>query len=270
MTLTDIRELDLSGLSILVTRPLRQQQSLCEKIAAAGGKPLSFPLIEIASLKESNEIDAAKQAVQDLDQFDVLVFVSSNAAKLGADLINDYWPQFPVGVEVIAIGKTTAETITAQLTCQVVCPDQGSDSEAVLALPGLQTVANKRVGIFRGQGGRELLAATLQERGADVQYIEVYRRVPIPHSAAEISAKLRENSCDVITVHSGESLQILVDQSGDNIKQITLLPLVVPSQRVARQAQQLGFEKVECANGADDDAMLNTLQQLSSRADNTR
>ncbi len=270
MTHTEIGEIDLAGLSILVTRPMRQQQSLCGKIIAAGGKPISFPLIDISPLEDSSEIRAAKQAIQDLDQFSALIFVSSNAASFGGELIDNYWPQFPVGVEVIAIGKTTAEAIGARLTCRVTNPDQGSDSEAVLALPVLQAVANKKIGIVRGQGGRELLATTLQERGAEVCYIEVYRRVSVPHTAAEISAIVNENSCDVITVHSGESLQILADQSGDNIDQITLLPLLVPSQRVAGQARQLGFTNVECTNGADDEAMLSTLQQLSSRADSIR
>lgn len=263
MSGAEAQEGKLDGLSVLITRPSLQQHSLSEKISSAGGKPLSLPLIEIVALENSSEIDSTRRAVQDLDRFSLLIFVSSNAAQIGGELINDYWPQFPVGIEVIAIGKTTADTVIRQLACSVTSPEQGSDSEAVLALPLLQTVTDKRIAIFRGKGGRELLANTLRERGAEVAYIEVYSRKPVSYSPTEIMTFLSENACDVITVHSGESLQNLVEQSADNINQITLLPLVVPSQRIAEQARQIGFAEVICANGADDEAMLEALQQLS-------
>ncbi|WP_296815495.1 uroporphyrinogen-III synthase [Thiobacillus sp.] len=62
----------------------------------------------------------------------------------------------------------------------VVTPD-GQDSEAVLALPQLQAVAGRQVVIVRGVGGRALMADTLRARGADVHFMECYRRT-CPHA----------------------------------------------------------------------------------------
>ncbi len=55
---------------------------------------------------EPLEPDATiKDRVLNLDHFDLLFFVSTNAAKLGIALINDYWPQFPVQISLYAVGQ---------------------------------------------------------------------------------------------------------------------------------------------------------------------
>ncbi len=61
---------------------------------------------------------------------------------------------------------------------EVIAPQDGFDSEAVIALPefAADAVRGRKVLIFRGDGGRELLADTLRERGASVEYVTCYRR----------------------------------------------------------------------------------------------
>ena len=63
---------------------------------------------------------------------------------------------------------------------EVIVPSERFDSEALLALPELETVAGKRIAIFRGEEGRELLGDTLRARGASVEYVACYRRVQPP------------------------------------------------------------------------------------------
>jgi uroporphyrinogen-III synthase len=156
------------------------------------------------------------------------------------------------------------------LACEVICPEAGSDSEAVLAIPELQQLADKRIGIFRGQGGRELLAATLRERGASVDYIEVYKREQVQldaADAADVAAFAAPDKIDAITVHSGESLHSLAGLLSSARKSILAIPIVVPSARVAKQAEQSGFKQVVNAHGADDASMIKALERIHANAD---
>lgn len=252
-------ELPLSGQRILLTRPAAQQQSLRKAIEQAGGCVTSQPLLEIHALEEAKAKQSAINLIQHLDHYQFVIFISTNAVQFGGDLIEDYWPQFPAGVQVIAIGESTAREASSRFACTVVRPSAGGDSEAVLALPELALLQDSRVAIIRGQGGRELLAKTLGDRGASVDYIEVYRRCPARLEADDFAARLFNPPCSAITVHSGESLLRLIELSADNIDKVTLLPLVVPSSRVAEQAREAGFRQVFNAGGATDAAMVATL-----------
>jgi len=252
----------LAELCVLVTRPLGQGQALCEAIESRAGKTVQIPLIEISPLEQAEQIQTLKGRIQNLDNYHILIFISSNAASYGADWINDYWPQFPVGVEVIAIGPTTAETVSSLLGCQVISSDSGMSSEDLLALPVLVDVAEKRIAIVRGLGGRELLAQSLRNRSAQVEYLEVYQRRPIAIQVEDFRRELTEHSVNVLTITSSESLHNLLDALGDNKAEMSLLPLLVPSQRVAQQARQAGFEKVVNAEGADVAAFIAALESL--------
>jgi uroporphyrinogen-III synthase len=56
----------------------------------------------------------------------------------------------------------------------------------------MQAVAGKRCVIFRGIGGRDVLAKTLRERGAEVEFAECYRRINPRRDAGEL-ARLWQN-----------------------------------------------------------------------------
>ncbi|MDA0687636.1 MAG: uroporphyrinogen-III synthase [Proteobacteria bacterium] len=259
----------LAGLSVLVTRPIHQQSSLLESIEMDGARTVSLPVMRIDPVRSARAVQKARSLVQNLDQFQWLIFISTNAASLGADLIEDFWPQFPAGVKVAAIGRSTAAVLIDRLYLPIVTPLQGWDSEKLLSLPEFQDLEGSRIAIFRGVGGRELLASTLEERGAQVQYVELYKRAPVRYSVAEINARLKAGAVNAVVVHSGESLALLVEllQRSNKLEHYQALPLVVPSNRVATEARALGFEQVYDAQGADDSSIKSALREIRQNAD---
>ncbi len=253
----------LAGLRVLITRPAPQQEALIAAIEAAAGATLYRPLLAISALQDAADRRRLRSRLLDLDRFQILIFVSLNAVQHGVASIEDLWPQFPEGIQLVAIGPGTGARLRESLGREVVWSSAGVTTEELLAMPELGAIAGQRIGIVRGRGGRELLAATLRERGAEVEYLEVYERHDVDYVPAEFVHALKANAINVLTVSSGESLQRLVSLLGDNKAEMSLLPLLVPSQRVAQQATAAGFDRVIDCEGADVDACLKALTALA-------
>jgi uroporphyrinogen-III synthase len=123
----------------------------------------------------------------------------------------------------------------------MIVPDAGADSEHLLALPALAETAGKRILIFRGEGGRELLADRLRAGGARVDYAECYRRGRPESDPAPVLEALAKGGLQAITVFSGETLDNLLDLMGEAAPTLFPLPLFAPHARIADHARARGF-----------------------------
>lgn len=249
----------LGGRGVLVTRPAGQSAGLCELIASAGGVPIAFPTIEIRPLSD----DSTRARLN--EPWDLMLFVSRNAVELALKLMASP-PTAASGngrPQIGAVGRATAAALRAHGMAPDLVPDQGFDSEALLALPALTAVAGRRVLIVRGVGGRPLLGETLIERGAHVAYAEVYRRA-LPET--DINALIPEwqRQLGFITATSDEVLHNLCAMVSRDYRQwLHATPLVVMSDRGGGTAMQLGFRTVAVAEGASDEGILEALCRLA-------
>lgn len=131
----------------------------------------------------------------------------------------------------------------------------------MLALPALQTVNGQRFVIFRGDGGREYLAETLRQRGANVDYIEAYRRCRPDADTAAVIRHWQSGAINVVVVNSAESLRNLWDmlgEAGQPLLQQT--PLLLVSERMLPLLQPLGLTTAPIlAENATDEAVIKAL-----------
>mgnify|MGYP006178857301 CR=1 FL=1 len=67
----------LAGRTLVVMRPREQAGSLCERIRAAGGEALLFPVIAVGPALDPTPLEAL---IERLDAFDLAFFVSPTAA----------------------------------------------------------------------------------------------------------------------------------------------------------------------------------------------
>jgi uroporphyrinogen-III synthase len=245
--------------AVLVTRPAGQAATLSRLIAETGYKPVEFAMIEIVPLDELPQ--AQKQLVLDLDHFQHIIVVSSNAARHGMDWIHHYWPQVPTGIEWYAIGAITAAHLEAQgLTVQQ--PDTEMNSEGLLVVPGLQSVRDQRILILKGQGGREHLRSVLTARGARVDELACYYRTSPQGRARELLDTLRQNHFAALLFSSGEGVDNMLSLLPEEEHTAALeIPVIVPGERVAELASERGFRTVFTAANATDEAIFDTFER---------
>ena len=164
----------LHGWRVLVTRPAAQAERLSDLIQKRGGEALQLPVIEISPPADP---PGTENLLCRIGNADLGIFVSRNAVTWTWKLLGEN-RGLPGNIRLLAVGEGTAAELSRAGFDDVAHAGGTSDSEALLQLPELQEerVRGKHVLIFRGMGGRELLADTLRQRGATVEYIEVYRR----------------------------------------------------------------------------------------------
>lgn len=253
---------ELAGLGVLVTRPQAQAEPLAAQIEAAGGRALRFPVIEILP-----PLDAAPlaQASERLHEFDFAIFISPNAVTtaLNAITARRAWPPT---TQIGCVGKGSAKALRQfGLTAQLV-PHARFDAEALAALPALAQVAGKKIVIFRGDGGREVLSHALTARGAAVTHVECYRRA---RPQADTSALLRlwaRGEVDIVTVTSGQGLRNLYDLlGGAGQRWLVKTPIVVVSERIAALCRELGFTHTPIVAPASDEGIVSALKAWRTR-----
>jgi uroporphyrinogen-III synthase len=107
------------------------------------------------------------------------------------------------------VGKGSLKQLMLQNIKVDIAPDSHFTSEGLLAHSELQVIKGKTILIVRGKGGREKLRNGLLERGAEVDYLEVYQRKNIHYVLSEL-AVLKQQKISIIQVSNQESLDRLI------------------------------------------------------------
>jgi len=248
-------------MKVLVTRPAEQATAMIELLCNNGFEVHHQPCLAIVPVDpQSNDGLHSKQWAMDLDTFDHVIVISTNAAQYWLDLVQDYWPQYPVGVHWWAMGESTQAHLKAA-GIEADRPNTGDTSEALLndLLPLIKN--HQKVLIVRGCGGRETLSDALAAVGAKVTYAQCYQR-QVPTISSEKLLSVATFFPQVVILQSGETLEnfnlLLSGQDWCN-KQHTIL--VLPSARVAAQAKILGYQALLTSGSASNQSMCDTLLQ---------
>ena len=237
----------LHGVRVLVTRPESVAGRLADAFAAEGAVVFRVPAIVIAPVEDRASAERLRDRLADVS---IAVFTSVNAVEgffdLVAGAVRGRLP--PVA---LAVGRATAGALRARGVAGVRTPPHRLDSEGLLACPQLdaERVAGRIVALVKGEGGRDLLAAELGRRGAEVIEANVYRR-RTPGRLAEMLAGVRE-SIDVVTVTSAEALENLLGAAPWTARWLSRRVVVTVSERVAGIARVRNLSRVVVARGAD-------------------
>ncbi|MEO8166343.1 MAG: uroporphyrinogen-III synthase, partial [Betaproteobacteria bacterium] len=218
-----------AGTGILVTRPSGQALHLAQLIEAAGGEPISFPALQIEPIAEP----AITAILDRAARFDLMIFVSRNAARLALPQILKH-ERLHAGAQFAVVGPGTAEELKKAGVQNIISPEQGADSEALLEKLTAMRLDAQRALIVRGQGGREFLAESLRARGTVVEYLECYRRIKPDRNVGELISRPGRVDVKACLATSSSIVENLFDMAGAQWRSwLCGIPFIVSHPRVA-------------------------------------
>ena len=232
---------------VIVTRPAAQAADWVSQLRANAIDAVALPLIGIAPVVDPAELRAAWRA---LPAQQLAVFVSPNAAE-------QFFAQrppgaaWPPGLFAGSPGPGTTRVLVGLgvPAAQVIEPASDApqfDSESLWAQLRTRAWQGRQVLIVRGDSGRDWLAQTLQDAGAQVGHVSAYRRVS-PSFDGEF-AELLQAALDRPEAHlwffsSSEAIDNLAAAAPPGAAWCAA-GAIATHPRIAARARQLGFARV--------------------------
>ncbi len=217
---------------VLVTRP--DGQRLAQSLGEAGLDSLMQPGLRLVC---QATLEGMAGALLPADWY---VFVSPRAVTC----CGKYLASLALPGRFAAVGTATARALAHQGIEDIVIASSGG-GDGLLANPAFAVNPEHTVAIVCAEGGREILADTLRERGAKVREYHAYRReTPAPDLGT--LARLEQHEGPIIlTATSLKILENIDAMLSQHIRaDFRSWPLVVLSERIRARADELGFQEI--------------------------
>ena len=241
--------------TVVLTRPQPDSERLSDALQNEGFQTRVMPIITIEAIPTAEQAPAPS-----LSDDALCIFISANAVRFGLPQLGSALAR-DSDLTVIAVGNKTRDTLAAE-GIQAQVPVR-ADSEGLLAMPALSAPDSRDVVIVKGEGGRELLASELTGRGARVTEWECYRRC---WPEVDVSGLIEISAGLIFQASSGEMVSRLSELlAGGGQADLFQSSIIVPSDRVARLATEIGWGQVIRAEDASDDAFIRALKQHTAR-----
>lgn len=191
---------------IAVTRAAQQAEELLAPLRARGATVQATPLIRVVASPIDGELRAT---IQNLDQFDWVVFTSVNGVELfvsacGGKLSNP----------VACVGEVTAAAARSYGLDVRIIPDEYIGQAIARTLAQQADLSGKRILLARAGGAASDLPQALREGGARVSDVEVYRSQPNETGARKLADLIAADDVDIITFTSSSTVRYFAAHVG--------------------------------------------------------
>ncbi|MGR3807276.1 uroporphyrinogen-III synthase [Pasteurella testudinis DSM 23072] len=249
-------------MAILITRPQPNGEALCQLLNQHGFATLYAPLF---SIEKGSELNQLPTLLQNLPSGAFVFAVSKNAVSYANQVLSNIGLHWRPDLHYFSVGRRSAEYFTALSENPVYYPHPDENSEGLLALPLMQHLNNKKVLVLRGNGGRELFRQQAEARGASVEVVECYQRIPKEYDNIQQISVWKRAGISTIVVTSQEILRYLVEFVPKNDHNwLTQCHLITISPRITRLAKEYGWQHISQTVRADNAAILDTLLSLKN------
>jgi uroporphyrinogen III methyltransferase / synthase len=198
----------LFGQRIVVTRTREQASQLSKQLSDLGAEVLEIPTIKLVPPTEDRRQDLI-DALLELNSYNWLVFTSPNGVTAFFDLFFKRFQDLRDigGARIAAIGPATAAKLK-EIHLQVdLMPDEALASKIAAAFDKYETVENLKICLLRAEVANPDLPKALEELGAIVDDIAVYKTVAETEDLNGAAAALAEKGMDWITFTSASTVE---------------------------------------------------------------
>jgi len=246
----------LEGKRILLTRAAHQLGSIEKMVRASAAVPIPFPCLELQV-----NTDALKQGVAILPEFSDLLFTSANGVLALASFCHEQNRTLKstlAGKRIAAVGDRTAAALSALDISVDIIPEIASQDGLIAAYSEHGLPA--QLLFFRAKEGRENLAEALEQQGTVVKIVKAYNTVCPDADATETVALLAAGQIDAVLLGSTKTARHFLQRIHSN--ELANRPVVVViSQLMAEETEQLGLHVQVVAKSASFDSMLDGLAE---------
>jgi uroporphyrinogen-III synthase len=228
----------LSGLRIIVTRPIEQNEHLSTKLRELGAAPIELPTIQIVPAKSNEALD---RALARLGEYDWVVFTSVQGVHFLTKRLGDLKIPYSAleQVRLAAIGPATASALERTVKKPEFVPSEYLSWKIV---DGLGDLKGQRVLLPRADIASKKLPDALRERGALVEEVTAYRTVIPPDLTPDRLKSILGGGADLITFTSPSTVSNLAQALGPELlKQFTsVLKVACIGPVTVEAAKELG------------------------------
>jgi uroporphyrinogen III methyltransferase/synthase len=196
----------LFGQRIVVTRTREQASQLSSQLLELGAEVLEIPTIKIQPPDERRTL---VEALQGLGEYDWLVFTSPNGVTAFFEYFFKAFDDVRAigNLRIAAIGPATAAKLKELHLRVDLMPEEYVTKKIATAFKGFESLENLRVLLARAQVANRDLPKELEDLGAIVDDIPVYKTVPETEDRNGAAAKLLAEGADWITFTSSSTVE---------------------------------------------------------------
>lgn len=216
-------------MKLLVTRPLKQCESLRERLTREGHEVFCLPLIEIVPLADGGA--RLRQAVARLAGYDWLILTSQNALWSVAPLIQTW----PAALKIAAAGPKTAGELKKMGKVSFY-PEKNFGAKGLIEFFQQQNISGKKILYPRSSLAQEELVEALQSLGAQVDAITAYQIQPSSVTAHDILGLIHQGVEAVLFFSPSQVKHFfeLIRPADERIRHLSWLPFGPTTSRALK------------------------------------
>jgi uroporphyrinogen III methyltransferase / synthase len=258
----------LFGQRIVVTRTREQASQLSKQLSDLGAEVLEIPTIKLVPPTEDRRQDLI-DALLELNSYNWLVFTSPNGVTAFFDLFFKRFQDLRDigGARIAAIGPATAAKLK-ELHLQVdLMPDEAIASKIATAFDKFETVENLKICLLRAEVANPDLPKALEELGAIVDDIAVYKTVAETQDLNGAAAKLADKGMDWITFTSASTVEHFHARFDlpKLLKEFPQAKLVSIGPETSKAIRALGLEPTQEAKDHSIEGVVQALMKRTAR-----